>query len=394
MLELLRLHQPLPFSGMSDPKAALTDSLAAVLRGQSLAAQRIAVAVGSRGIDSLPLLVSTTVEALRARGALPFIVPAMGSHGAATAEGQAAVLARLGVSEATCGAEVVSTLETVTLGQTPSGLAVHLDAAAAAADGIVLLNRVKPHTSFSGRYESGLVKQLVVGLGNHAGAAEAHRRGVPGLAAAISEIGAFALIRAPILCGVALVEDGYGAPAALEAIPAGRLLQREPELLDLAKELLPRLPFDDLDVLIVEQIGKDISGTGMDPNVIGRRRIPGVPEPATPRIETIVVLDLSEATHGQGLGIGLADITTARAVEKLDPAAMYTNALTTGILSRVMIPLTCPDEATAIETALGLVRGKPPEAVRVARIRDTKHLESIAVSPALLDEALARGLVR
>jgi len=394
MLELTRLHQPLPFVGLDDPKRTLMDSLAEALRGRSVAGQRIAIAVGSRGIDCLPMLVATTVAALRERGALPFVVPAMGSHGAATAEGQAEVLARLGVSPETVDAEVISTLATVTLGQTPSGLAVHLDEAAANADGIVLLNRVKPHTSFSGRYESGLVKQLVVGLGNHAGAAEAHRRGVAGLPAAISEIGAFALIRAPIVVGVALIEDGYGAPAVIEAIPAEHLLQREPELLQQAKELLPRLPFDELDVLIVERIGKDISGTGMDPNVIGRRRIPGVPEPHSPRIELIVVLDLSEATHGQGLGIGLADITTAQAVAKLDHQAMYTNALTTGILTRVMIPLTCPDEATAIETALSLIRTKPHAEIKVARIRDTKHLETIAVSPALLDQALARGLTR
>ncbi len=391
MLELTRLHQPLPFVGLANPQQDLAQSLAATLRGQALAGHRIAIAVGSRGIDSLPMLVSTTVAALRERGALPFIVPAMGSHGAATAAGQADVLARLGVRPETVDAEVVSTLETVTLGSTPSGLAVHLDAAAAAADGIVLLNRVKPHTSFSGRYESGLVKQLVVGLGNHAGASEAHRRGVPALAASISEIGAFALIRAPVVCGVALVEDGYGAPAAIEAIPAAELLQREPELLQRAKELLPRLPFDDLDVLIVERLGKDIAGTGMDPNVIGRRRIPGMPEPTSPRIEWIVVLDLSEATHGHGLGIGLADLTTARVIAQLDREAMYTNALTAGIVSRVMIPMTCPDEATAIATALSLVRNKPPDQVRVARIRDTKHLETIAVSPALLARLWRKG---
>ena len=394
MIELTSLHQPLPFCGLANPRSTLSISLAQTCSDLELAGLRIAVAVGSRGIDSLSMIVQTTVEALQDRGALPFIVPAMGSHGAAAAEGQADVLARLGVSEQTMGVEVVSTLETVMLGHTPSGLPVHLDLAASRADGIVLLNRVKPHTSFSGRYESGLVKQLVIGLGNHDGAATAHARGVPALPAAISEIGAFSLIRAPVLFGVGLVEDGYGAPAMLEAIPSVDILQREPELLRRAKELLPRLPFEDLDILIVERIGKDIAGTGMDPNVIGRRRIPGVPEPETPRIGVIVVLDLSEATHGNGLGVGLAEITTEQVVSQLDREAMYTNALTAGIVSRVAIPLTCPDEASAIDTAMSLFRNKPASALRVARIRDTKHLETIGVSAALVAEAVERGMTR
>ncbi|MCC7493706.1 MAG: DUF2088 domain-containing protein [Fimbriimonadaceae bacterium] len=392
MLELTTFRQPFPRCGLADPAATLATALASADWPRDLAGRRVAIAVGSRGIGCLPLLVRGVVAAVRQRGGEPWIVPAMGSHGAATAEGQAAVLARLGVTEQTVGAPVRATMETVQLGTTASGVPVHCDAHAAAADGLVLINRIKPHTSFQGHFESGLLKLLAVGLGNHAGAAAVHRPAVAAWGATIAEVGQVALARLPVLLGVALVEDAYHAPALLEALSPPQILEREPQLLDRARELLPRLPFEELDVLVVDELGKDVSGTGLDPNVIGRLGIRGVADPGRPQIRVIVVLDLTAATGGNGLGIGLADLTTAALVRKLDQTAMAANALTTGLPGRVSVPLTCPDAASAVDTAIDLIRDKPAAAVRLAWIRNTRDLAELRVSAALVAEARQRGL--
>ncbi len=394
MLEWTRYRQEFAQRALPDPAGALREALAQADWPANLHGRAVALAVGSRGIGHLVELVREVIAAIRERRGEPFIVPAMGSHGASTAAGQTAVLARLGVAAETLGVPVRSTLETVVVGQTPSGWPVHLDAAAAQADHLVLLNRIKPHTSFSGRFESGLLKLLAVGLGNQAGAATVHHRGFAQAGEVLEEVGRTALAHVPLLLGIGVVEDAYHAPALIEALPPAAILRREPELLATAREWLPRLPFDDLDLLVVEQLGKDVSGTGLDPNVIGRRGIPGLPDLPTPRIAVIVALDLTEATGGNGLGVGLADICTQRLVDRLDRAAMYANALTVGVVSRVKIPLTCADEGAALAAALRLLRQREPAAVRGVRIKNTRDLDELWLTPALAAEAAQKGLHR
>jgi hypothetical protein len=343
---------------------------------------RIALAVGSRGIANLAVLVRETVAALRHHGAEVFIIPAMGSHGGGTAEGQRDLLAGYGVTESAMGCPIRSSLDVVELPASGLEHPLFLDRHAAKADGIVLLNRIKPHTDFRGRYESGLVKMAVIGLGKHAAALAVHRFGVRGLRDLIPQAAAQLLATGRVLFGLAVVEDAQKHTAHVEAIPGARLLDREPELLALARRLQPRLPLEDLDVLIVDRMGKNLSGTGLDTNVIGRIRIAGEPEPVAPRIRAVVVTDLTDESHGNAVGTGLADVITARLAAKIDHAATYVNTATSGFLERGKLPLAAPTDAAAFELALRVAGVLDPATSRVLRIRDTLHLGEMLASPA------------
>ncbi|MCL6637863.1 MAG: nickel-dependent lactate racemase, partial [Alicyclobacillus sp.] len=289
-------------------EAAVAEAVAAAaVAGRIRAGSKVALAVGSRGIAQLPALVRATVGVLRRYGAEPFVVPAMGSHGGATAEGQAALLARLGVSEQTVGAPVRSSMEVVEVGVASDGLPLYTDALAAQADGIVLLNRIKPHTSFRGPVESGLLKMLVIGLGKQKGAEMAHIFGFPDLSRRIQDRAAHLLTRLPVWFGVGVIENAYDELARIVVLPAERLLVEEPVLLEEARRRMARILLPDLDVLVVDEAGKDISGVGMDPNVTGRYPTEGI-EPGL-RIRRIVVLRLTEKTDGNAAGLGLADVT-------------------------------------------------------------------------------------
>jgi len=345
---------------------------------------RIAVTAGSRGIASIPLILKCCLDKLLQLGAKPFIVTAMGSHGGATAEGQLSVLERLGITESSMGAPILSSMEVVQVGTLPSGHPVYMDRYAWESDGVLAVNRIKTHTSMLGEVESGLMKMISVGLGNEKGCSSIHQRGldktIPGTARVV-------LTTNKILGGLAIIENSAEEIAELQAVEANKMEDSEKDLLATAKELIPRLPFEKLDVLIVEEIGKNISGTGMDTKVIGRLMLPHLPEPSTPRVNIIVALDLSEKTGGNSLGIGLADITTRKLVQKIDFQAMYKNAMATGFLNRASIPITIDNDREAILLALRANACSEAEKARIVRIRNTLELRELYFSEALSEEA-------
>jgi hypothetical protein len=357
---------------------------------------RVAITAGSRGIRDLPAVLAAAVAAVREAGGDPFIAPCMGSHGGATAEGQRAVLESLGVTAESVGAEVVSSMDVVPVGESAFGVPVWASRDLAEADGVIVVNRVKPHTDFHGEVESGLVKMLVIGAGKHAGALSAHNLTVRhGFPAVLADHGERLLGGLPVLCGIAVVEDQHERTALLEVLRPDEFFTREPALLERARELLPRLPFAQLDVLVVDRLGKDVSGAGMDTNVIGRVSFWGGGErPAEPRITRIFVRGLTPATHGNACGIGMADFTTARCAGQIDRAATGVNCITSNCPEDARIPIACATDREAIAAAIQTAGIRSPAEVRLAWVRDTAHLGRMAVSEALLDEVRAGETLR
>jgi hypothetical protein len=387
---LYRVRQCWDTQPLADVAGAVRAQLDAVgLRTQITPGMRVAVTAGSRGIRDMVQMLQTSVAWLREAGAEPFIVPAMGSHGGATAAGQVRLLADLGVTAATMGCPIQATMEVVELGHLDDGTPVYLDRHAAAADGVLVVNRIKPHTSFKADIESGIAKMCAVGLGKRLGAEMVHRRGVVGLRTLLVPMARMVVSRGKVLAGLALLEDAREQTADIVALPPAEIGGAgEAHLLERSKVLMARLPFDQLDVLVIDAIGKNISGTGMDTNVIGRLRIPGEPEPATPQITVIVALDLTEASHGNATGVGLADLIPAHLAQKIDFAATYINNITSGLigLRKGALPITLPTSRTAIATALRMCGQPDLNAIRLARIPNTLLLEELLVSPALLPE--------
>ncbi len=364
--------------------AALLPHLGGVGGGDS-----VAIGVGSRGINHISEVVAGMVRAVRERGAEPFIVPAMGSHGGADAEGQRQTLASLGVTEDMVGAPVRATMETVPLGRAEN-VDVAIDAFAARADYIVLTNRLKSHTSFSGRLESGLAKMLAIGLGKQHGAEELHQLGPTQIERRIRAAARHICATKPVLGGIGLVESETKDLTVIEFVdPRGIGGDREAELLALAKQYEPRLPFDQLDVLIVDAMGKNFSGTGMDTNVIGRRMVRGMPEIPTPRVTNIVCLEVTKQSHGNAVGLGLADYMPQRALTSVDLRATYANALTAGsqAVQRAQIPITLANDADAVAAAILTCDVADLSQLRLARIRNTLHLDDLLVTEPLLEEA-------
>ena len=350
------------------------------LAGRVLAGGRIAITVGSRGIAGLPRIVHAAAQAVRSLGFQPFVVAAMGSHGGGTPEGQRALLAELGVNESSAGCPVRCEMETVVLGTNSFGLPIHFDQNAFDADGIILLNRIKPHTSFTGLYESGLLKMLTIGLGKRQGAAQVHKLGLPGLKTMLPEVGAFLLERTPVALGIAILENAFEHTAGIVAVEPEELLEVEPRLLDQARELMGRLPFDQIDVLIVGELGKNYSGTGLDPNVIGRQRVETMPDLPRPVITRLAVLDLSVETRGNALGIGLADLTTDRLVQAIDPVPMRVNSLTSNFLTRARVPLSLPTDRDVISACLQTCWRIEPDQARLVLVPNTLELTTLWVT--------------
>ncbi len=351
--------------------------------------KHIAIGIGSRGVAGIDIIARELVSQVRHSGGDPFIVPAMGSHGGATPEGQRDVLHGLGVTEARVGCPIRATMEVVQLGETAHGLPVYFDRFAAEADGVIIVNRVKMHTDFHAPTESGLLKMLAIGLGKERGAALVHSFGLRGIRDLRLEVASVVLEKISLLAGIASVEDGYHRPVRLEALRPHELADGEQRLMELARQLAPRLPVDDIDVLIIDEMGKDVSGSGMDTNIIGRLRLEGAPEPESPRVKAIVVLDLTDASHGNALGIGLADFTTRRLLGKIDFKCTAKNVFTSGFLERGKVPLVYETDAEAVDAALTHVFRANPQGranARVVRIRNTLELEQVLVSPNLLDE--------
>ena len=351
--------------------------------------QRIAVTAGSRGIADIPLILKTVVAELRAFGAEPFLVTAMGSHGGATPEGQIQVLHSLGVTEESVGAPIEASMEVEAVGSLPDGVEIYLSRVALKADGIFVMGRVKPHTDFKGDIESGLLKMMAIGLGNQKGAEMIHWHRYDGYHRILPEAGKLIAEKTNIVMGLALLENAYHETAEIHALYPEEFYEKEKQLLEAAKTLLPRLPFNDLDVLVVEEIGKNISGVGMDTNVTGRFWMPGEHDPRAPNIKKIAVLDLTEETHGNAIGIGLADLTTRRAFEKIDYHQTYVNCLTQGSGETGKIPPFLANDRDAIATAIGISGPIKPEAARVIRIKNTQELETLYISEALVDELRA-----
>ena len=374
---------------VADVAAAVGEALDSV-RAAVRPGARVCLAVGSRGIDRIDEVVRAAVAWFRAAGCQVFVVPAMGSHGGATAEGQLEVLASYGVTPEAIGCEVRSSMETVELGEVRPGVPVFFDRNAfEGADLVVPVNRVKPHTDFTGEIESGLMKMIAIGLGKQRGADTFHRQGFATFDSLIPEVAELTVTKVSIPFGLALIENGYARLWQIEAVPANRMRERETELLVVARARMGRLPLSTIDVLVLDYIGKDISGLGMDPNVVGRYY--AGPTSAGPSIQRIVVRDLSEETEGNAVGIGMADVVLRRAVEKMDAHKTYMNSITAKTPEGARVALTVDTDRQALEVALACCLKVEPPDTRIVRVRDTKHLDRLYVSEPALQEVLATG---
>ena len=373
-----------------DTPPALTDireGVRGALDAVELPSGSVAIGVGSRGVAGISEVVAALVEALKESGAEPFVVPAMGSHGASTAEGQAEVLAHLGMDEESIGCPVRATMETVRIGATSSGVAVFMDRNAYEADSVIVVNRVKPHTAFRGTVESGPTKMLAIGLGKQRGAHSIHSAGWENIHRTIPEAARVAVEGGKVAFGLATVENADEEPCKVVAIPAGEMEEAEAPLLEEAKRNLARLPFDDIDVLIVDEIGKNISGDGADPNVTGR--YPTTAASGGPSVGRMVYLGLTEETGGNANGLGMADVVTERLAASMDRPSTYMNALTSTTPAPVKTPMVMPTDEMAIAAAMTMCAGVEPRDARLVRIENTLKLAKIWVSDALLQEVEA-----
>jgi Lactate racemase N-terminal domain len=352
----------------------------------------VAITAGSRGVANIHVITRAIVEHVKSLRAVPFIVPAMGSHGGGTAAGQTQVLESYGVTEAFCGCPIRASMETVVVCQTAEGFDVHFDRQAFGADHVIVANRVKPHTDFVGDIESGLMKMMLIGLGKHEGAKVYH--------SAIQDYSFGQIVRSvagrvlescKIVAGVGIVENGYDETAAIMAIAPSELEAREKELLVLAKKLMPRLPFDQVQLLIIDEIGKNISGTGMDTNVVGRKyQVHRAAQDEFPKVKRILIRGLTEETHGNAAGVGLAEFCTRRVIEQTDVEKTRINCLTAGHISAAMMPLDFATDRAAIEAALPTIGMVRPSEAKVVWIRNTLDLREVECSAVYRDEARAR----
>jgi hypothetical protein len=389
--DVVLVRQTFPRPRIDDVEAAVREEWSKPGIGDPVRpGMEVAIAAGSRGIADIATFVRAVARCVREAGASPFIVPAMGSHGGATAAGQVEILRSLGITADACEAPIRSAMDVVELGTTDRGTPVYLDRNAHAADGVIPVARVKAHTDFRGRVESGLLKMSAIGLGKHAQALALHSLGVAGIRDHMVDVGRHVAESGHVLFGLAIVENAYDEAAFVEAVPPDRFAERDAALLETYMGWMPRLPIDDVDVLVVDRMGKNYSGTGMDTNVLGRFKILGEEDPPAPRIKYVVVCDLTEESHGNAAGIGLADLTTQRLVDRIDYAATDQNVLTSTFLERAKVPMTCRSDLAAVEAAVRCTWGVPEELMRLVRIPNTLHLEYVQVARPLLDEVLER----
>lgn len=381
---MVKIKQTFPNPIISDLPGTIRQELAKPeISGKVRPGMKIAVAVGSRGVAEIPAITRTVISELKAMGAEPFIVPAMGSHGGATAEGQRDVLTDLGVTEESAGCPILSSMEVVEVGRLDNGLPVYIDKNAYNADGIVVICRVKPHTAFRGANESGLVKMITIGLGKQKGAESCHSYSFKYMAHHIVAMARISLSKTPILFGIASVENAYDQPAKIVAVPAETLIETDRELLKEAKANMPSLPTKQIDLLIIDEIGKDISGDGMDPNITGRYPTPYAS--GGPDVSKIVVLDLTDRTHGNANGMGHADFTTRKLADKIDYKKTYANGLTSREMGVTKLPTVLDDDRDAIKAGIKTCYADEQTA-RVVRIKNTLHLSELWVSEALVEE--------
>jgi hypothetical protein len=387
---MVRIRQQFERPQVADVAGAVTAALERLDLGRRIRpGQTVAVTAGSRGIANIPEVLRGTVAFLKRLGARPFLVPAMGSHGGGTAEGQRRLLESYGITEASVGAPVRASMEVVSVGSTAEGFPVVLDRHAAGADHIGVVARVKPHTSYHGPIESGLLKMMMIGLGKHAGALAYHRVLLEQpFDTVVRSVGRVLRARAPVAFGLAVVENGYDETALVEGVAPEEFEAREEQLLALARRLLARLPLQRADLLVVDEIGKDVSGSGMDTNVVGRKRAFRMQPPSErePAMRLIFVRGLSAHTHGNATGIGLADFTTTRLVRAMDYRATVINCLTAGYPEAAALPVHFDTDREAVEAALAIIGTRAPDQARVLRIRNTLALEELEVSEPCLAE--------
>jgi len=346
----------------------------------------IAVTAGSRGIDNIALIIKETIRFIQEKKGKPFIIPAMGSHGGAVAEGQVAILKSFGITEETMGCPIRASMDVDILDVLEDGTPVYIDRFAHEADGIVVINRIKPHTGFRGRYESGLFKMMTVGLGKQKGAETTHNRGRKKMGETIELCGNVHLEKANILFGVATIENAFDRTYKLLALTKDEIRDKEPDYLIEARRLLPSILLENLDVLVIDFMGKNISGTGMDTNIT-KSYTHGYGISREGRAKKIVVLDLTEESHGSAVGVGSADTVTHRLFKKMNFRTTYPNLLTTGGTDSAKIPMVLDNQKLAIQAAIKTAIGADRENIRMVRIRDTLHISEIQISEALLEEA-------
>ncbi len=386
---MCRVRQRFDRDGISDVAAVLREKLNdEKLKARIRPGMRVVLTGSSRQIANMPLILKKLAAFVRAQGGEPCIIPAMGSHGGATAEGQKALLEGYGITEDYCGCPILSSMETVRVGQLPDGDEVRMDRFAHEADAVIVVGRIKAHIAFRGTYESGLVKMMAIGMGKRAGADSLHRAGFGKMGERLPLYAKVVFDNCNVIFGVAPIENEFDQTCRIEVIPAEEIFDREPELLRYAKSRLPRILLPETDVLIVGEIGKNFSGSGMDPNVTGTFGTPY----ATGGIQKqrVVVLDLSEQTHGNFIGLGMADTTTKRAFEKLDTNAAYFNMLTSTVLCVGKIPMVLEDDKLAIQAALKTLTQVDREHIRMVYLKNTLSLETIMVSEALLEQVRGR----
>ncbi|MFQ5956842.1 MAG: lactate racemase domain-containing protein [Candidatus Brocadiales bacterium] len=383
---MIKVRQAFPTQRVEDVASASESELSGLRLGSRLkSGDTVAVTAGSRGISDIALITRTVVDVLRGLEAEPFIVPAMGSHGGATAKGQIDVLAKYGITETSMGVPIRSSMNVVNMCKSPFGFPVYIDKYATEADHIVLVNRIKTHTRFSGRIESGLNKMLLVGLGKEKGATIYHRAILEYPFEEIaSSIVPVLLQKLPILFGLAIIENARGEVAAIEAVPSEKFLEREPKLLERAINLMAKLPFSEIDLLVVDEMGKDIAGTGMDTAIIGKK------DNSKVKIKRIFVRDLTDKSDGNACGIGLADFTTKRLVDKINLTDTYVNCIAALRPEGAKIPIAYPTDREALDQALHTLGLVMPENARIIWIKNTKDLEELYVSETYKEELNGR----
>ena len=386
--QMIKIRQTFPGARIDD----VPEVVRRELRRISLAKKvkpgwRVAIAVGSRGIACNPAVVATLASELKAAGAHPFVVSAMGSHGGATAEGQKLVLEDLGISEKTVGAPLEITVDVTQVGHLENGMPVYMDSNAYKADGIIAVNRIKPHQVVGHRIGSGVMKVMAIGLGKQKGCSTIHRYtfGNPaGPYEVIEQVARMFIERMPIVAGVGIIDNAYAQPARIVAMEAAEIPDVEPKLFQEAKSLLPSLPVEDLDVLIVDRMGKNISPAGLDPFIIGDR-LHGHRE-LPPHIKRVAVLDLTDESHGNAVGVGAADLIAQRLLDKMDRHATYMNCISGSALENAKIPVTLATDQDVLETAFKTIGAVEPQAARVIRIKSTLEVDTLDISQSLLAE--------
>lgn len=391
---MLWVEQRFPSECLKDPEAEIGRQLARPEIARSIRpGMSVAITAGSRGIENMLLMLKKVVDLVKARGGNPFLIPAMGSHGGATAEGQTEVLRGYGITEETAGAPIRATMEVTRIGSLKDGRPVFIDAYAAAADGIILVNRVKAHTAFRARRASGLYKMMAIGLGKQYGASVVHGEGSFAMGKNIEQFGGAILKKANILFGLACTENAYHHTAEIRSMTPEEIPSEEPEMLERSLRMLPRFLLEPIDVLVVDEIGKNISGTGMDPNITDTFAPESRIYPQH-RPNRIAVLDLTADSHGCATGIGIADVAALRAVEKYDVEASYANSFTSRSSTVVKIPMHFDSDEATIKAAIALTYGADRKNLRMVRIRNTLRMEKIQISEAMLEDARANPDIR